>query len=183
MSTLEPAMDVTAIVYTSKHGHTKKYADLLAKKFHLPAYTPAEAAKALREDERVIYLGWMRKAKIMGLVDALQRYRVCCAVGMMPMGGMANEETRKQNAIAQDIAVFYLQGGFCYNDTSGMDRFIMKTVKRGIIPMLENKVHPEPDEACMIRMFREGANCVSIDNLKEVIAWYRGRETADVTDD
>ena len=54
------------IVYESKTGFTKKYADMLAAKTGLKVFPVKEISK-VGKDEEIIFLGWMKAGKIQGL--------------------------------------------------------------------------------------------------------------------
>jgi hypothetical protein len=54
------------IVYESKTGFTKRYADMLSLKTGLKAFRVKEL-KGIDRDEEVIFLGWMKVGKIQGL--------------------------------------------------------------------------------------------------------------------
>ncbi len=62
------------IVYESKTGFTKRYADMLSAKTGLKVFRIKELASVNR-DEEIIFLGWMKVGKIQGL-DKLQKYKV-----------------------------------------------------------------------------------------------------------
>ena len=53
------------IVYESKTGFTKKYADMLAAKTGFKAYSVKNFANAGLYDE-IIFLGWMKAGSIQG---------------------------------------------------------------------------------------------------------------------
>ena len=48
-----------AIVYTSQTGHTQRYAQMLAERTGVPAYSLKEAGKSLRRGEEIFYMGWL----------------------------------------------------------------------------------------------------------------------------
>lgn len=53
------------IVYESKTGFTKKYAEMLAAKTKLEVFRVDEISK-ISQDEEIIFLGWMKVGKIQG---------------------------------------------------------------------------------------------------------------------
>ncbi len=67
------------IVYESKTGFTKKYADMLAAKTGLEVTRVNDLSK-VNKDEEIIFLGWMKVGKIQGL-DKLQNYKVKAVCG------------------------------------------------------------------------------------------------------
>ncbi len=60
-----------AIIYTTQTGSIERYAKLLAHETGLPAYTLAEAKKAVLPGGSVIYLGWIMAGCIKGYAAAL----------------------------------------------------------------------------------------------------------------
>lgn len=168
-----------AVVYTSNTGHTKKYADLFGKKTGLKVYEFDEAKKALGKNSKVIYFGWMKQGKIVNYQKAVKEFDVkaVCAVGMSLPGGKSEESTREQSHIVDTIQVFYLQGGFQFNQLTGMNRFVMKTFMKTMVPAFEKRDDLSEEEACMLKVFKDGGNFVSIDNLSPVFEWYAGLKT------
>ena len=64
----------TIIVYGSKYGSTKKYADALAKKLAVKAYTFDEA-KDLDQYEQIVYLGAVFAGGLLGLNKTFKSVR------------------------------------------------------------------------------------------------------------
>ena len=58
MNFVKKAM-ISVIVYTSKTGNTRKYAQLLSEKINLPAYSEEDAKKNLPKGSQIIYMGWI----------------------------------------------------------------------------------------------------------------------------
>ena len=54
------------IVYESKTGFTKKYAEMLSAKTGLKLYRVKELSK-ININEEIIFLGWMKIGKVQGL--------------------------------------------------------------------------------------------------------------------
>ena len=75
---------LSAIVYTSQTGFTRRYAEMLAQKTGLPACELGGPAPA--RGTGVLYLGWLRAGGVQGLAKARRRWDVkgVCAVGMSP---------------------------------------------------------------------------------------------------
>jgi hypothetical protein len=73
-----------AIVYTSKTGSTKRYAEMLSAETGLPAYALDGAGKKLAKGSEIIYMGWIMANSVKGYKKAAGRYavRAVCAVGM-----------------------------------------------------------------------------------------------------
>lgn len=62
------------IIYESKTGFTKKYADMLSKKTGFKVF-PTKELGNIRRDEEIIYLGWMKVGKIQVLAK-LRKFNV-----------------------------------------------------------------------------------------------------------
>ena len=60
---------MNAIVYTTNTGSTERYARLLARETGLPAYSLAEARKAVPANGEVIYLGWIMAEHLRAVLD------------------------------------------------------------------------------------------------------------------
>ena len=90
---------VKAIIYTSQTGFTRKYARLLAQETGLMAYELGKAPGKIQSDDPVIYMGWLKAGRLMGLDSALKQHRIAavCAVGMgaQRQGGSQRSEERR----------------------------------------------------------------------------------------
>ena len=101
-------MKPSAIIYTSKTGHTRQYALLLGKEIGLPVYSYDEAISRLVGGSRVIYLGWIHASYVKGYSSAAKRFSVCavCGVGLCDTGTLV-PEVRKATSIPEDIPLLY----------------------------------------------------------------------------
>ena len=91
------------------------------------------------------------------------------------MGATGSQMTdvREKNAIAADVPVFTLQGGFDMQKLRGVYKLMMTMVAKTVGKKLAGQPQRSPDEEAMLVMLTRGGNYVSADNLAEVIAWYR----------
>lgn len=162
-----------AIIYTTQTGSTERYAKLLAHETGLPAYTLAEAKKAVLPGGSVIYLGWIMAGCIKGYAAAARRYSVCavCGVGM-GQTGTQEDSVRKKTAVPANIPLFTLQGSFNVKKLHGIYRLLMeimvKTAGRGLAAK-ENRTQEEND---MLDMMLNGGKRVRFENLRAVFNWY-----------
>ena len=166
-------MEAKAIVYTSNTGYTAQYAALLAKKTRLHAYAMNEALEKVPEGSAVIYMGWIMAGKIQGFITAAKHYRVTavCGVGMNPTGSQI-ATVRQVNSLGADMPVFTLQGGLNMDKLHGFKKLILKSIGGTMGRQLLAKQDRTPEEDAILDMFRNGGDRVSMQNLKEVIAWY-----------
>ena len=166
-------MEPKAIVYTSNTGYTAQYAALLAKKTGLRAYALNEALEKVPEGTVVIYMGWIMAGKIQGFITAAKRYQVAavCGVGMNPTCSQI-ATVRQVNSLGADMPVFTLQGGLNMDKLHGFKKLILKSIGGTMGRQLLAKQDRTPEEDAILDMFRNGGDRVSMQNLKEVIAWY-----------
>lgn len=164
---------IKAIVYTSNTGYTRQYAEVLAQKTGLPAYSLDKAKGNLDSGSHIIYLGWLMAGKIQGYAKAAKLYTIdaVCGVGMGATGSQL-QDLIKANNIPDDLPIFTLQGGFDITRLKGIHKMMMnvmiKTAGKGLSEK-ENRTH---DEDVMLDMLLHGGNYVSEENLVDVLAWY-----------
>ena len=164
---------MNAIIYTTNAGSTERYARLLAERTGLPAYSLAEAKKAVSTGAEVIYLGWIMAGSVKGYADAARRYRVraVCAVGM-GQTGTQTDSVRKKTAVPTDIPVFTLQGDFDVKKLHGVYRPMMELMVKTAGKGLAEKKDRTPEEDDMLDMMLHGGERVKAENLSAVLAWY-----------
>ena len=165
---------IKAIVYTSNTGTTREYARLLSETITLPYYSLSEAQDKLKKQTEIIYLGWLMAGTNKGYKEAKKNYKICavCGVGMGRTGTQVEEITKKAN-ISEEIPVFTLQGGFDLKKLTGAYKFAMNAMVKVSGKALQKKENKTEEEEEMLDMILHGANKVSINNLKEVLNWYK----------
>lgn len=135
----------TIILYTSKTGFTKKYAEALAVRLECEA-KPAKDVKSetLGSYDAVVYGGWIFANKISGLSRILVAAKgklTVFAVGATPADKMDMAELRKANALG-DAPLTYLEGGFRYAQYGWFTRTLLKMVA-GMAAKKQNASHEE----------------------------------------
>ena len=151
-----------AIIYKSKTGHTKKYAEMLGEKLNMPFYEIKEAEKKLNKNDEIIYLGWICATRIVGLNKVLKKYKVnCCgAVGAYPKTDENVQNIKNANNIK--IPLFYMQGGIDYTKLNKIYKKLLQTIGKTIQNSSDN-VDKE-----IVEMFEKGKSFVCEENLKEI---------------
>lgn len=154
-----------AVIYETNSGSTRKYAEMLAQKLGLPAYSLKEAGKAVPKGEQVLFTGWVFANKIQGLPKALKKWNVVCAaaVGMNPDCKTYREILRDSNKT--EVPLFYLRGALDLGRLKWLQRKLLQTIRTD----LEKQKKPGTEE--MISVLRDGCDFVSEENLKEIIAF------------
>ena len=153
---------IKAIIYKSKTGHTKKYAEMLGEKLNMPFYEIKEAEKKLNKNDEIIYLGWICATRIVGLNKILKKYKVnCCgAVGAYPK---TDENVQNiKNANNMKIPLFYMQGGIDYTKLNKIYKKLLQAIRKTIQNSSDN-VDKE-----IVEMFEKGKSFVCEENLKEI---------------
>ena len=163
-------MKPTAIVYSSNTGHTRKYALLLGEQIGLPAYSLEEAGSQLSGGSPVIYLGWLHASHVKGYAKAARRFdlRAVCAVGLCDTGTLT-DQVRNATSIPEGIPLFTLQGGIDRSRLKGMDKLMISMLTKGLASQKQRSAQEER----MLELLSRDESYVSLDNLSEVLRWYR----------
>lgn len=160
------------IVYNSKTGHTRQYAEMLAKATKQKIFSLQEAQSSLPEKEPILFLGWVMAGHISGIDQAVRRWNVCCAVGvgMSPAGKEVLSTLAKANYIP-NAPLFYLQGGWAPKKVGWFQRRAVGMVTRGIRKQLQTKTNRSEQEEAYLSMLLRGGSFVEYQNLKPIQAW------------
>lgn len=159
------------IVYESKTGFTKRYADMFAAKTGLKVFRVNERSKVKR-DEDIIFFGWMKIGKIQGL-NKLRKYNVkaVCGSGTGRTAEPDNETVIARNKI-EGIPFFYLRGGCLpLKEIKGMDKIMLSM----FLNMLKSRQDKDEklDEA--IANIENGFDGVEEGNLEPILRWLNKR--------
>ena len=151
-----------AIVYTSQTGHTQRYAQMLAERTGVPAYSLKEAGKSLRRGEEIFYMGWLMAGTVKGLQSAMDRYTIrgAAIVGVSPQGnGDLWTEAR-------------INGG--YSDSGGRLFMMMKPMAGSVVRQVQARGEAATDqERRMAEIFQHGGDFVREEALDEIVRWFR----------
>lgn len=159
------------IVYESRTGFTKRYADMLAAKMGLRVLHVKEISKA-DKDEEIIFLGWMKVGKIQGL-EKLRRHNVkaVCGSGTGRTTEPDTETVIARNKI-ENIPFFYLRGGCLpLREIRGMDRIMLSM----FLKMLKSRKSRDEKTEEAISIIENGFNGVKEENLKPLLEWLKAK--------
>ncbi len=161
-----------AIVFESKTGNTKKYAELLGQKTGLPVYEHKDASNHLNANDEIIYMGWLFASGVKGYEKAAKKYDVkaVCGVGMRRACDEAVTDIIKRNNIT-DPKAFYLQGGYDLNKLSGIYKLMMKMMSKVILKEIEKKETKTDEDLESIDMINNGRCLVKEENLAPILEW------------
>ena len=163
-----------AIVYTSNTGSTARYAKLLGQETGLPVY--ASETRDLPAGAENIYLGWLIASDIHAYKKAAKQYTVqaVCGVGMGQTGTQVME-VRKKNAIPDSVPLFTLQGNFRMDRRLGVYKLMMGGMVKTAGRALAGRTDRTPEENDMLDMMLHGGERVRLENLSDVLNWYRNQ--------
>ena len=170
-------MKPNSIVFTSNTGYTREYAALLGEKTGLPVYSLEEAGQRLAPGNTILYLGWLMAGKIQGYAKASARYHVAavCGVGMGATGSQI-ADVRKANGLTAELPVFTLQGGFDITRLRGVYKLMMTVMSKTLGRKMAEKTDRTQEEDDMLELLTHGGSRVCVENLTEVVDWYREAE-------
>ncbi len=159
------------IVYESKTGFTKRYADMLSAKSKLSAFRVKEISK-INQDEEIIFLGWMKVGRIQGL-NKLRKYNVkaVCGSGTGRFAEPDTETVIEKNKI-EGIPFFYLRGGcFPLKELKGLDKIMLSM----FLKMLKKRKGKDEKQEEAISIIENGYDGVKEENLEPVLEWLNER--------
>ncbi|HML68127.1 MAG TPA: flavodoxin domain-containing protein [Clostridia bacterium] len=160
------------IVYESKTGFTKKYAEMLADKTGMHLY-PANEITKLDRTEELLFLGWMKVGKIQGL-QKVKKHKIAVVCGC---GTGRSAEPDVETILARNKLVstpfFYLRGGCLpLSDIQGVDRFALSMFVR----MLKSRNDGDEKTAESIEIIEKGFDGVDEENLSPLLDWLRSKD-------
>lgn len=159
---------MTAIVYTTNTGSTKRYAEMLGEKTGFPVFDLGNCA-GVEKGSEILYLGWVMAGSVQGLEQAREAFgslKAVCAVGTLP-GEKAEADIKEKNKITEPF--FFLPGAFDLSKLKGMYKMMMGMMVRMMKAKL--KESNDPDSKKILETFEAGMDFVSEDHLKPVLDW------------
>lgn len=159
------------IVYKSKTGFTKRYADMLAAKTNLSVFRAKEISK-VSQDEEIIFFGWMKVGKIQGL-NRLKKHN---AIAVCGSGTAQNAEPDTETVIArnkiENIPFFYLRGGcFPLSELKGIDKIMLSM----FVKILKRRKDKDEKTEEAISNIVNGFDGVKEENLEPLLNWIKAR--------
>lgn len=157
------------VVYESSKGHTKQYAQWIAKALNCQAISTKEMTeKHKEENDTVIFGGWLMGNMIMGY-DKIKAMNIENLVVFAVGASLDNEETRQTvietNKLGQ-IPFFYMPGGMQFSKLNFFVRFILKKIKKSIAKK-ENKT---PSDEYMAQVLGTDFDETNPKYIKELVA-------------
>ena len=153
------------IVYESRTGHARRYAELLAKRLGGEAMSLKQAKKAVGRGSAVVFIGWVFANQIRGFSAARRRWDVkaVCAVGMFPECEANTTALTEKNK--PQCPLFYLRGGLDPSQLTGLRRKLIALVRDDLVR--EGK----PENKALAELLTTGADFVSEEALSQAAAF------------
>lgn len=165
------------IIYKSKTGFTKWYAEVIAKETEgdLIDFMDVSAEK-MSEYDVVVYGGGLYAGMINGYKKAKEMFEKSTAKRfiLFATGGTPNEATKEiaevwnHNLSAEELKTiphFYMQGGICYEKMSFPNKAIMKMISK----MLSKKKDKDSVEEGFAQAIQSSYNITSEEYAKPLI--------------
>lgn len=172
----------TLVLYRSKSGFVKKYAQWLAEELHgdLKDAKTVRASEFAQYDAIVfgggLYMTGIHGVRIIkGNLKKLQGKRVAVfASGASPARPETVVKVRDRNftqAQQKQIGFFYMRGGFDYAKLTPVDKFLMRLLQWRLFLKREKT----PDERGMLSAYRKPQDFTRRDNIRPLVKYLRGQ--------
>lgn len=170
----------TIVIYKSKTGFVKKYAEWIAEELLADIYEASKVnVSMLKKYDTVIYGGGLYAVGINGVkfitrnIDKLTGKKVVVfASGASPSSAKAINEVITNNFTSDQqkhIKFFYLRGGFNYNKLTPFDKVLMTLLKWKIMSKKKRKMELSSDEIGMLGVLDKPADFTRKSNIAQII--------------
>lgn len=168
----------TAVVYKSKTGYTRKYAEWIAEALSADIF---EASKVkvimLTQYDAIVYGGSLYASGIIGVklitenIDKLKDKKlVVFATGASPSRDDVIDEVLDKNFTKEQqnyIKFFYMRGGFNYSKLNLIDKFLMTLLKLKI--KSKKKEELSDDEIGMLTAYDKPVDFTMKNRIDEIV--------------
>lgn len=169
----------TIVVYKSKTGFTKKYAEYIREAVDGHLYDFKSSKNVNLDDyDVIIYGGSLYASGILGLKKFKTRIKnqelIVFGVGATPPKEGLDEELINANFDIEErknIRFFYMRGGFDFNSLNFIDKILMRMMKRSILK--KDPKERTPDEKGMLNSFDNPVDFTGRKNIEPLIDYYR----------
>lgn len=155
---------MTAILYVSNTGSTKRYAEALAQKTGLPLLTRDKPGDTRPDD--VVFLSWVLSGEIQGLQKLRERGVPIRAIGAVGIMAQEAEQVRAKNC-KDGEPFFFLPGAFDIKKQKG----IYKLMCGMLVKAIKSKVKDNPGEEAekILGIFEKGVDLYSEEALQAMV--------------
>ena len=168
------------VIYKSKTGFTKKYAQWIAEDLSADIFDVSKVTMSiLTSYDTIIYGGSLYAGGIIGVklikenINKLKDKKVVVfATGASPLREDVINEVRNKNFTKEqqeDIKFFYLRGGFNYSKLNPFDKFLMILLKWKIKTKKEEEL--TNDEIGMLTAYDKPVDFTMKKNIERIISY------------
>ncbi|MBU3092847.1 flavodoxin domain-containing protein [Clostridium sp. CM028] len=170
------------VIYKSKTGFTKQYAEWIAEELSADIFDVSNVAtNIVAAYDIVIYGGSLYAVGINGVkyitknLDILKDKKVIIfATGASPSSQEAIDEVRNTNFTPGEqkhIQFFYLRGGFNYSKLKPFDKVLMTLLKWKMQMKVKMKKDLTPDERGMLACYDKPVDFTRKKNIDKIITY------------
>ena len=168
----------TIVIYKSKAGYVKRYAQWIAEELSADLFKASKAdVKMLCSYDTVIYGGGLYAVGINGIkfikqnLDSLKEKKVIVfGTGASPWREEIVDEVRNKNFTEEQqklMRFFYMRGGFDFGKLKPVDKVLMIMMKR----MLKKKKELTPDERGLLASYDHPVDFTNKKNITQLITY------------
>ena len=168
------------VIYKSKTGYTKKYAEWIAKGLSADIFDVSKVdINMITKYDTIIYGGSLYAVGINGVnlikqnIDKLKDKKIVVfATGASPPRESALNEVRDKNFTIEQqkyIKFFYLRGGFNYSELNLFDKILMTLLKWKIKSKKKDEL--TTDEIGMLAVYDKSVDFTKKENIDEIISY------------
>lgn len=172
----------TVVIYKSKSGYVKRYAEMIAKELSADLVEHSKAKpETLMGYDAIVYGGGLYVGGINGVklikdnLGKLAGKRIAVfATGASPASREAREDVIKHNFTAEQLEklqFFYLRGGFDYSKLTLRDKFLMTLLKMKIKRKIKRNIKLVDDEVGMLAAYNKPVDFVKRKNIEGLIQY------------
>ncbi len=172
------------VVYSSKTGFTKKYAQWIAEELSADIFEASKVnIKMLDSYDAVIYGGSLYATGIRGvklITKNLNKLKgkmlAVFAVGVSPARQEVIDDVSRMNFpkdTRECIRFFYFRGGFDYKSLPLKDKLLMTLLRKRVEGKKKREGQLTPDEAGMLAVYEKPADFTSRKNIEELVSYVK----------
>lgn len=177
-------MRKTIVIYNSKTGYTKKYAEWIASELSAEISEQRDfKSERYKEFDTIIFGGSMYATGISGLkkftksLDALEEKKIIVfATGLSLKTEEVRTEVMKANfksAFEKKIEFFYFRGGFDFQNLPALDKVLMQVKKKMIERKAKKGTELTSDEKGMLAVYDKAVDYTSQRNIRGLLEYVR----------
>lgn len=152
---------IEAIIYKSKTGFAKRYAEIISEELNLKMYTIEEANEKLLPNSEVIYIAGLMATRVRSLAKVVKKFDVKYVLGV---GMLDYTEDYEATIFGNNLNIpdkfYYLPGGFDYKNHKGLNKLAISIVGKHFVRQQKaaEKQNKEllPEDQALVDTFQAG---------------------------